>query len=153
MNVVSSYSLLLAACISWSQRASVKLLVFAAPLTSAGTGALLRKLYHDTQCSSQWEKRCLQQTNSIIPLSLANYNKLAILFLEEIHHKAVALCRSPCATSVVSPCCMHGLLILALATTDQERKSLGMGLGGMPEKVVPYLSQLFPFSVHLLRRR
>lgn len=57
MNLVSSYSLSLAACVSWSQRTSVKLLLLAAPLTSAGSGALLRKLYHDTQCSSQWEKK------------------------------------------------------------------------------------------------
>lgn len=42
--------------------------------------------------------------HSIIPLSLVNHNKLAFLFLEEAHHKAVALCRSPYATSVVSPC-------------------------------------------------
>lgn len=57
MNLVASYNLPLAACVSWSQRTSVELLLFAAPMTFAGAGAFLRKLYHDTQCSSQWEKK------------------------------------------------------------------------------------------------
>lgn len=51
----------------------------------------------------------------------------AFLFLEEIHHKAVTVCTSLCHQP--GTCCPCGLVVLAAATTDQEKKGLGMGLG------------------------
>lgn len=64
MNLLTSYSLSLAAYASWIQRVSVKLLLFAVPLTSAGAGGSPEKAFasanswiHDTQSSSGWEKK------------------------------------------------------------------------------------------------
>lgn len=74
MNLMCSYSLPLAAWVSWSQRTSVQLLLFAAPLTSAGAGALLRKLYHDTQCSSQWKKKSPLAALTVVQNFLVTYN-------------------------------------------------------------------------------